>query len=90
MNVNSVQQTPTLLVTLIYIRSHLSNRIRNDLKIYNYYEVKSTFFEICFPKKTDIVFGCIYKYPNMNINLYLNELLDKLSKKPKLHFFLLI
>ena len=73
--------------TLIYIRNHLSYKTRNHLKIYKYFELESTFIEICNPKKTYIITGCIYKHPNMNINEfnddYLNELLNKLSKENK-------
>ena len=78
--------------TLIDIRNHLSHKTRNDLKIYNSFELESTFIEICNPKKTNIIIGCIYKHPSMNINefddYYLNELLDKLSKENKTIFLL--
>ena len=71
--------------TLIYIRNHLSYKTKNDLKIYKSFELESTFIEICNTKKTNIIIGCIFKYPSMNINEfsddYLNELLDKLSKE---------
>ena len=76
--------------TLIYIRNHLSYKMRNDLKIYKSFELESTFIEICNPKKTNVIIGCIYKHPNVNINEfnddYLNELLDKLSKENKTIF----
>ena len=72
---------------MIYISNHLPHKTRNDLKIYKSFELESTFIEIFNPKKTNIIFGCIYKHPNMNINElnddYLNELLDKLSKEKK-------
>ena len=68
--------------TLIYIRNHLSYKTKNDLKIYKSLVLEATFTEICNPKKTYIIIGCISKHPNMNINLfnhdYLNELLNKL------------
>ena len=76
--------------TLIYIRNHLSYKTRNDLKIYKSFELESTFIEICNTKKTNIIIGCTYKCPSMNINEfnddYLNELLDKLSKENKTIF----
>ena len=69
--------------TLIYIRNHLPYNTRNGLKIY-----KS--FEICNPKKRNIIIRCIYKHSNMNINEfsdhYLNELLHELSKENKTFF----
>ena len=37
--------------TLIYIRNHLSNKTRNDLKIYKSSELESTFIEIYNPKR---------------------------------------
>ena len=78
--------------TSIYIRNHLSYKNRNNLKIYKSFELESTFIEICNPKKTNIITGCTYKHPNMNINEFnddfLNELLDKLSKENKTIFFL--
>ena len=78
---------------LIYRRNHVSYKTRNDIKIYKFFElIESTFIEICNPKKTNIIVGCIYKHPNMNINEfnddYLNKLLDKLSKGNKNIFFL--
>ena len=78
--------------TLIYIRNHLSYKTRNDLKIYKSFELESTFIEICNTKKTNIIIGCIYKHPKMNINEFndnfLNELLDKLSKENNTIFLL--
>ena len=38
--------------TLIYIRNHHSCKMKNDLKIYKFFELESTFLEICNPKKT--------------------------------------
>ena len=71
--------------TLIYISNHLSYKTRNNLKIYKSFELESTSIEICNPKTTNIIIGCIYKHPNMHINKfnddYLNDLLDKLSKE---------
>ena len=76
--------------TLINIRNHLSYITGNDLKIYKSFELESLFIEICNPKKTNIIIGCIYKYQRMNINElnddYLNKFLDKLSKKNKTIF----
>ena len=64
--------------------------MRNNLKIYKYFELESTFIEICNPKKANIIIGCIYKHRNTNINEFnddcLNDLLDKLSKEKKTFF----
>ena len=51
-----------------------------------FFELESTCIEICNSKKTNIIIGCIYKHPNMNINEFNDELLDKLSKEIKLYF----
>ena len=78
--------------TLIYIRNHLSYKTRDDLKIHKSFELESIFIEICNTKKINVIIGCIYKHPNMNINElnddYLNELFDKLSKENKTIFVL--
>ena len=78
--------------TLIYIRNHLSYKTRDDLKIYKSFELESSFIKICNPKKTNIIIGCIYKHPNINITEindgYLNEVLDKLSKENETIFLL--
>ena len=76
--------------TLIYISNHLSYITGNDLKIYKSFELESLFIEICNPKKTNIIIGCIYKYQKRNINElnddYLNKFPDKLSKENKTIF----
>ena len=44
------------------------------------------------PKKSNIIIGCIYKHPSMDLNdfntNYLNNLLDKVSKEQKSVFLL--
>ena len=46
-----------------------------------------TFIVIINPKKSNKIIGCIYRYPNMDLNEfnsdYLNPLLAKLSKEKK-------
>ena len=62
----------------------------NGLNFYEFFEIKSTFFEIGNPTKTNIVIGCIYKHQNININElnddFLNKPLDKFFKKKKSYF----
>ena len=48
--------------TLIYIRNHLSNKTITDVKIYEFFELESTFTEIFGPKKTNTTIGCLYKH----------------------------
>ena len=73
--------------TLLYIGNHLSKKLRKDPSIFKPFELESTFIKICYPKKANIVTGCIYKHPNINLNefneYYLNDFLDKLSIENK-------
>ena len=51
-----------------------------------------TFIEITNPSKTNIIRGCIYRYPTMDLNefncYYLNPHLGKLAKEQKTVFCL--
>ena len=71
----------------MYIGNHLSKKLRKDPSIFKPFELESTFIKICYPKKTNIVTGCIYKHPNINLNefneYYVNDFLDKLSIENK-------
>ena len=78
--------------TLLYIRYHLSYKPRNNLSIYKPTELESSFIEISNPKRSNIIVGCIYSHPNMDLDEsndnYLNTLLDKISKENKSVFLL--
>ena len=67
--------------TLLYISNNLSYKPRNDLCIYKSAELESTFIEILNPKKTNVIVGCIYRHPQMDLNefndCYVNNLLDR-------------
>ena len=54
--------------TLIYIADHLAYQKRNDLIIYAKNYSESTFIEITKPSKTNIIVGCIYRHPTMDLN----------------------
>ena len=54
--------------TLLCISSDLSYKPRNDLCIYKSTELGSTFIEILNPKKTNVIMGCIYQHPHMDLN----------------------
>ena len=73
--------------TLLYVRNHLLYKTRNDLNIYKSTELESVFIEIINHKKSNILVGCIYRHPLMDLNefndYYLNELLHKLSSESK-------
>ena len=52
---------------------------------------ESTFIEIINSQKGNIVFGCIYKHPNMDVldfNSLINQLLDTISKEQNKFFYL--
>ena len=78
--------------TLLYIRNNLSYKPRNDLCIYKSTELESTFIKILNRKKTNVIMGCIYCHPHMDLNEFndycINNLLDKLSKENKTVFLL--
>ena len=78
--------------TLLYINNKLSYKLRQDLCIYKSSELESTSIEIINPKKTNIIIGCIYRHPTMNVNEFndnhLNILLQKISKEKKNVFLL--
>ena len=78
--------------TLLYIASHLSYEPRPDLNIYKANQLESTFVEIINPKKGNIVVGCIYKHPTMDVldfkNNYLGQIFESVSKERKQVFLL--
>ena len=57
------------------------------MNIYNSAELKSTFIEIINHKKSNLIVGCIYRHPAMDLNefndYYHNELLHKLYSENK-------
>ena len=70
--------------TLIYIRNYLSYKARNGLKIYKSLNQSLHLLRFVI-LRNKYYYWIIYKHPNININEfkddYLNEILDKLSKK---------
>ena len=62
--------------TLLYIASHLSYKPRPDLNIYKVNQLESTFVEIINPQKSNIVIGCLYKHPNMDVLDFKNNYLQ--------------
>ena len=78
--------------TLLNIANHLSYKPRPDLNIYKANQLESTFVEIINPKKGNIVLGCLYKHPNMDVidfkNNYLSQIFEIVSKEQKQVFLL--
>ena len=52
----------------MYVANHLAYKSRTDIRIYKNRDLESTFSEIINPKKIDIIIGCIYRHPNMDLN----------------------
>ena len=95
MNNFSFEFTPTETSaggTLLYVANYSSYKPRLDLNTYKSNELESTFIKTLTPKKSNIIIGCIYKHPSMDLNdfniNYLNNLLDKASKEQKSVFLL--
>ena len=85
-----IEQTPTESTAggaLLYINKRHSYKTRPDLAIYKPKKLESIFVEVVLPKKSNLIVGCIYKHPCMDIctfnDHYLNPLLDNLSKESK-------
>ena len=62
---------------------------RDDLKFYSSGDFESTFIEIIFPNKKNIIIGCIYCHPSSNISIQkfnkgiLESVLDKIAFEDK-------
>ena len=91
----SVKQTPTETSaggTLLYINKRLSYQLRNDLKLYHPGKIESTVIEIICSKSTNVIVGCTYKHPTLQLNDFkidfISPLLLKLQKEfPKRIFY---
>ena len=70
--------------TLLYFADHLAYQKINGLIIYGKKYLEPTFIEITNPSKTNVIVGCIYSYPTIDLNEFncycLNPLLEKLTK----------
>ena len=72
--------------SLLYISDKVNYKPRNDLLIYKSTHLESIFVEIIYPKKTNIIVGCIYKHPCMAIkefNDFLSPILEQISLENK-------
>ena len=90
----SVEQTPRETSaggTLLYINKRISYKLRNDLKLYHPGKIESTFIEIICSKSTNVIVGCIYKHPTVQINDFkgdfISPLLLKLQKEASKRIF---
>ena len=83
---HTIEQTPTESKaegTLICISNNINYKLRNDLKVYKSKELESTFVELIFEKRKNIIIGCIYRHPTMSTSdfndNYLEILLNNIS-----------
>ena len=83
----STEHTPTKISTggaLLYINKRLSYHPRNYLNIYTPGKLESIFIELVCPKSSNIIVGCTYKHPSLQVNNFANiilSLLEKLNKE---------
>ena len=73
---------------LIYVKNDIIYKVRNDLKIYQSEKLESVFIEIIKSNNRNIMVGCVYRHPSMEVNefnsLFLNTLSENLlSEKNK-------
>ena len=71
---------------LLYISNKLNYKPRNDLLIYKPFHLESVFLEVLFPKKSNLIVGCIYKHPCMTIDEFndiISPVLDQISAENK-------
>ena len=71
---------------MLDMSNHLFYKQRTDLNMSKKNQLESTFIEIVNSKKSNIIVGCVYKHPNMDVldfSYLINQLLDKISKEQK-------
>ena len=70
-----------------FISENLTFKQRPDLLINEPGRLESTFIELIFPNKRNMICGCIYKHPSMKVSRfngeYLTPLLTNIQKEEK-------
>ena len=80
--------------SLIYISDTINSKLRPDLEslLYKSEVLESTFIEIIHPHKKNILVGCIYRHPSMELEEFNNEhlipFMEVLNKENKKNFLL--
>ena len=75
--------------TGFYIKDNIDYITRKDLQINSPGDFESIFIEIQFPKKRNLIVGCVYRHPGSDIsiqdftNLHLSPILQKISFENK-------
>ena len=69
--------------SLIYISSSLNSKRRLDLEalMYKSEVLESTFIELINPEKKNVVVGCVYRHPSMDLDEYNNEFMEPFLEK---------
>ena len=76
--------------TGFYIKESISFNERNDLKFNSKGNFESTFIELVFTKRKNMIIGCIYRHPSSTINIkqfndeYIEPLLEKITSEKKI------
>ena len=72
---------------LFYIASNLSYKSHPDLNIYKANQLEPTFVETINPNKSNIVIGCLYKHPDMDVldfqSNYCHQIFETVPKEQK-------
>ena len=68
---------------ILYVKNQYITKRRCDLDkiLYKSKELESVFVEICNNNKKNFIVGCIYRHPNMDLELFNNEFLHPLLSK---------
>ena len=74
---------------MLYVKSENKHKERKDLNkiCYKSMYLESTFIEVVNQKQKNVLVGCIYKHPSMDIKEFnddfMNQLFEKLNKEDK-------
>ena len=88
-NLISTETESTAGGTSLFLAESLNYKPRDDLSSRMYLSklLESTFVELTFEKKTNLIIGCIYKHPGLPISefnrLFLAPILDEINKEKK-------
>ena len=79
---------------LIYVKNDIIYKVRNDLKIYQSEKLESAFIEIIKSNNRNIIVGCVYYHPSMEVNefnsLFLNTLNENLLSEKNEEIVLMV
>ena len=79
-NIEHCDAEGTIEETLLYIKKDVAYKPRNDLKMYKNNYRESIFIEIINQQKKNIILGCVYRHPCMEVNEFYNDQFSYLSE----------